>query len=291
MAARRYDVALEALRYVSMNIVFLGGGNMAAAIIGGLVARGRNAASIAAIDPVEAQRDKLATRFPGLRAFAATDTSSIAGADIVVLAVKPQQMREACLALAPHTDGLRAVLSIAAGTRARDIARWLDGYDRIVRAMPNTPALVGAGLSGLWAAPGVGQDERAAAAAILEACGQVLWVEREETLDAVTGVSSSGPAYVFYCIEALEAAARAQGFDPAAARKLAFATFDGAVKLALASADPPAVLRAQVTSKGGTTERGVAALQAAGLLAAFDAAVEAATKRAAEMGDLFGRDE
>ena len=273
-----------------MNIVFLGGGNMAAAIIGGLVARGRDAASIAAIDPVKAQRDKLATRFPGLRAFAATDASAIAGADIVVLAVKPQQMREACLALAPHTDALRAVLSIAAGTRARDIARWLGGYDRIVRAMPNTPALVGAGLSGLWAAPGVGQDERAAAAAILEACGQVLWVEREETLDAVTGVSSSGPAYVFYCIEALEAAARAQGFDVAAARKLAYATFDGAVKLALASADPPAVLRAQVTSKGGTTERGVAALQSAGLLAAFDAAVDAATKRAAEMGDLFGRD-
>jgi pyrroline-5-carboxylate reductase len=273
-----------------MNIVFLGGGNMAAAIIGGLVARGRDAATIAAIDPVEAQRDKLATRFPGLRAFAATDAAAIAGADIVVLAVKPQQMREACLALAPHTDALRAVVSIAAGTRARDIARWLDGYDRIVRAMPNTPALVGAGLSGLWAAPGVGQDERAAAAAILEACGQVLWVEREETLDAVTGVSSSGPAYVFYCIEALEAAARAQGFDAAAARKLAYATFDGAVKLALASADPPAVLRAQVTSKGGTTERGVAALQAAGLLAAFDAAVDAATKRAAEMGDLFGRD-
>lgn len=273
-----------------MRMTFIGGGNMAAAILGGLVARGRAASSVAVVDPVDAQRAKLEARFPGLRTYAAAGADAVARAELVVLAVKPQQMREACAALAPHVVPVRVVLSIAAGTRTRDIARWLGGYDRIVRAMPNTPSLVGAGIAGLWASPGVGAAERDAAAAILEACGDVLWVDREETLDAVTGVSASGPAYVFYCLEALEAAARAQGFDDAAARRLAYATFDGAVKLAVASADPPAVLRAQVTSKGGTTERGVAALEAGGLPAAFAAAVDAATKRAAEMGDLFGRD-
>lgn len=274
-----------------MSIVFIGGGNMATAIVGGLVARGRPAGGIAVVEPLEAQRTRLATRFPGIRVRATSDAEALADARVVVLAVKPQQMREACRALAPRIGVAGVVLSIAAGTRVRDIARWLGGFDRIARAMPNTPALVGAGVSGVWAAPAVDEQGRAEAAAVLETCGDVLWVDREETLDAVTGVSGSGPAYVFYLLEALEAAARAQGFGGGDARKLAVATFAGAVKLALASDEPPATLRAQVTSKGGTTERGIAALESAGVAAAIAAAVDAATRRAAEMGDLFGRDD
>ena len=274
-----------------MSIVFIGGGNMATAIVGGLLARGRSAGGIAVVEPLEAQRAKLATRFPGIRVRATGDAEALADARVVVMAVKPQQMREACRALAPRVGAAGVVLSIAAGTRVRDIARWLGGFDRIARAMPNTPALVGAGVSGVWAAPAVDERARAEAAAILEACGEVLWVDREETLDAVTGVSASGPASVFYFLEALETAARAQGFSGGDARKLAYATFAGAVKLALASDETPATLRAQVTSKGGTTERGIAALESGGVAAAIAAAVDAATRRATEMGDLFGRDD
>jgi pyrroline-5-carboxylate reductase len=271
-------------------ITFVGGGNMASAIAGGLIARGRPAGAIAFVDPVDAQRAKLESSFPGARTFATPSPDAVRDASIVVLAVKPQQMREACAALAPHVARVPVVLSIAAGTRTRDIARWLGGYDRIVRAMPDTPSLVGAGIAGVWSAPSVKAADRAAATAILEACGAVVPVEREDALDAVTGISASGVAYVFYFIEALEAAARAQGFDAADARRLAYATFDGAVKLALASDEDPATLRARVTSKGGTTERGVAALEDAKVREAIAAAVDAATRRAAEMGDLLGRD-
>ena len=274
-----------------MTITFIGGGNMATAIASGQIARGRPAGDLAVVEPLEAQRAKLARRFPEMRVHASADADAVAGAEVVVLAVKPQHMREACRSIAAHIDRVGVVLSIAAGTRVRDIARWLGGCDRIVRAMPNTPALVGAGLSGLWAAPSVDARGRASAAAILEVCGEVLWVEREEALDAVTGVSSSGPAYVFYFLEALEAAARAQGFDAAVARRLAYATFAGAVTLAQSRPEDPATLRAQVTSKGGTTERGIAALEAGQVRAAIEAAVDAATKRAAEMGAILGRDD
>ncbi len=167
-----------------MTITFIGGGNMATAIAGGQIARGRPAGDLAVVEPIEAQRAKLARRFPGMRVHAAAGADAIAGAEVVVLAVKPQHMREACRSIAAHIDRVGVVLSIAAGTRVRDIARWLGGCDRIVRAMPNTPALVGAGLSGLWAAPSVDARGRASAAAILEVCGEVLWVGREEALDA-----------------------------------------------------------------------------------------------------------
>jgi pyrroline-5-carboxylate reductase len=291
-----------------MTTLFIGGGNMASALVGGLIARGRPAASIAVVEPLAAQRDRLAARFPGVAVHAAVDADAARGAALVVLAVKPQQMRAACEALAPFVSaGVAApeapvaaspgapavapspapvgcVLSIAAGTRSADIARWLGGFDRVVRAMPNTPAMVGRGIAGVHAQPAVSAPQRADAAAVLEAGGDVVWVESEAMLDAVTGVSGSGPAYVFYFLEALEAAARAQGFAPADARRLAYATFDGAVALAKASAEDPATLRAQVTSKGGTTERGVAALDAAGVRAAIAAAVAAATARAAELG-------
>jgi len=217
---------------------------------------------------------------------------ALADADLVVFAVKPQQMREAARALAAQMPSAQepAVLSIAAGIRLADLARWLGGYRRLVRAMPNTPALIGKGISALYAASDVDPKARDLAAAVVEAAGEVLWVDQEAMLDAVTGVSGSGPAYVFYFIEALERAARELGFDGREARRLAYATFAGAIALAQASPEEPATLRAQVTSKGGTTERAIATLEGGAVGATIVAAVKAAAHRAKEMGDAFGSD-
>lgn len=267
-----------------MKATFIGGGNMASAIIGGLIARGTGAAALRVVEPSEAQRERLAARFGGLGVHAAATAAAIEGADIVVLAVKPQQMREAARALAPHVDAVPLVLTIAAGVRCGDLARWLGGYRRIVRAMPNTPALVGAGISALHAMPEA-RAVAAQAAQVLEACGEILWCEREGDLDAVTGVSGSGPAYVFYFLEALERAAVELGIAPADARRLAYATFEGSMRLARQSEAPPATLRANVTSKGGTTARALDVLNAANVGAHFVAAVKAAAARATELGD------
>lgn len=269
-----------------MTIVFIGGGNMASAIIGGLTARGARADAIRVVEPFDEQRARLAGRFPGLALHAQTGPAAVDGVDLAVLAVKPQQMRDAARQLAPHVGPVPLVLTIAAGVRCADLSRWLGGYLRIVRAMPNTPALIGAGISGLYATPEA-RGDAAHAARILEACGEIVWCEREADLDAVTGVSGSGPAYVFYFLEALERAAQELGFAPADARRLAYATFDGAVRLAKQSSETPATLRANVTSKGGTTARALDVLNAAQVDAHFIAAVKAAAARAAELGDEF----
>ncbi len=267
-----------------MNTVFIGGGNMASALIGGMVAKGRPLADFRVVEPHPEARSRLAGAYPGVARFAAACAEAVAGADIVVLAVKPQQMRAAAGAIAPFIAGARppVILTIAAGIRIADLARWLGGAVPIVRAMPNTPALVGRGISGVFAPDSVDAAGRALAAAVLEAAGEVVWVDAEERLDAVTAVSGSGPAYVFYFLEALEAAALAQGFPAADARRLAYATVDGAVALAQRSDREPAVLRAQVTSKGGTTEAALAVLEAAGIKAGIAAAIEAAARRARE---------
>jgi pyrroline-5-carboxylate reductase len=272
-------------------IAFIGGGNMASALAGGLLARGAHADHIRIVEPLPSQRAKLASRFPGIALDAEARAAALAGTDVVVFAVKPQQMRDAARAVAPHLGSAAVVLSIAAGIRLADLERWLGGFPRLVRAMPNTPALVGRGISGVFAAPGVGAADRARCAAVLEAGGRVLWVDDEAMLDAVTGISGSGPAYVFYFVEALEAAGRELGFSAADARALAYATFDGAVALAQASPEDPATLRAQVTSKGGTTERAVAALDGGDVRAKIVAAVVAAAARARELGDEFARDD
>jgi pyrroline-5-carboxylate reductase len=273
-------------------IVFVGGGNMATALIGGMVARGGAATDFHAVEPMPEQRARLSARFPGISASAAPDAGAISRAELVVLAVKPQQMRAAALALAPSLRDLAApgpvVLTIAAGIRLADLARWLGGFGNLVRAMPNTPALVGKGISGIYAAAGVDAHGRALAAGVLEAVGEILWVGDEAMLDAVTGISGSGPAYVFYFLEALEAAAGELGFAPAEARKLAYATFSGAIALAQASAEAPAMLRAQVTSKGGTTERALSLLEADAVKASIVAAAKAAAQRAQELGDALG---
>ena len=271
-----------------MNITFLGGGNMATAIIGGLVSGGADAREFRVIEPLRAQQDKLVGLFPGIGIFGEASAGAVDGADIVVLAIKPQQMHEAAKAISPHVIDVPVVMSIAAGVRLADISRWMGGHQRLVRAMPNTPALIREGISGAFALPDAAARGRKFAQRVLDGVGSVLWVVREELLDAVTGVSGSGPAYVFYFLEGLEQAAQELGFTKAEARTLAYATFNGTIKLATGSELEPGILRAQVTSKGGTTERAIAILEADAVKTRFVAAVKAAAVRAKELGDALG---
>jgi len=270
-----------------MKITFIGGGNMAGAIIGGLVKKRWPRKSIRVVEIARAAREKLA-RDLKVAAQGTIDGKALK-CDCVVLAVKPQQMREAAGAIRPHL-GSQLVVSIAAGIRIGDLSRWLGGHRRIVRVMPNTPALVHAGVSGLYAPAAVDAAGRAIAGRILGAVGQVLWLEREQDLDAVTAVSGSGPAYVFYFIEALERAARELGIPADAAHRLAIGTFAGAVKLAAQSAEPPETLRSRVTSKGGTTERALASMEGDRVKDAIARAARAAAERSRELGDELGKD-
>ena len=265
-----------------MKIGFLGGGNMAAAMIGGL--HGRH--GIVVVEPDGGKGAQLAQRYDVTHE---TTPAHLFDCEVIVLAVKPQQLREA-LAAWPPLRANQLVISIAAGVRAGDIRRWLNGHPAIVRCMPNTPALIGAGISGLYAMPEVSVEQREVTTHILGAVGAVTWVADEAEIDAVTAISGSGPAYAFLCMEALEAAACDLGLTADTARQLALHTFLGAARLAVEDGGDPAELRARVTSKGGTTERGIAALESAGLRTAFLKAARDAAARAAEMGDLFGKD-
>ncbi|TMH01562.1 MAG: pyrroline-5-carboxylate reductase [Betaproteobacteria bacterium] len=271
-----------------MNITFIGGGNMARALIGGLVARGSASHAFAVVDVSAEARSTIAARF-GVATFSEIEAPAVSHADVIVLAVKPQNVRGAARELATLLKR-QVVLSIAAGIRLSDLSRWLLGYRRLVRAMPNTPAMVGAGIAGLFALSGVDGEGRLRAAAVLEAVGGILWCERESDLDAVTAVSGSGPAYVFYFLEALEEAALELGFAPAEARRLALVTFSGAIRLVEQGDSEPGLLRAQVTSKGGTTERAVKVLDEADVKAVLKAAVRAAAERAKELGDRLGEE-
>lgn len=271
-----------------MNVLFIGGGNMGRALVGGLLAQGRTPGTIAVVEVDPAASIRLQTEF-GIRAEPAIGGENVARAGIIVLAIKPQQLRQAALALAPHL-GAQLVISIAAGIRIVDLSRWLGGYSRIVRVMPNTPALIRRGIAGLFAHPSLEAIERKQAEEILDAVGETLWCEREEQLDAITAISGSGPAYVFLFLEALIEAGRDLGFSPEQARRLAYATVGGATALGEQSAAAPAALRAQVTSKGGTTEAAVAVLEQRAVKAALVAAIRAADARAKELGDLLGKD-
>ncbi|MDO8347008.1 MAG: pyrroline-5-carboxylate reductase [Rugosibacter sp.] len=270
-----------------MRITFIGGGNMAIALIGGLKKQGFSAAGIQVVEPSEAARQRLTDAF-GVRCTAAVDAAALA-CDALVLAVKPQQMKEAVAVFAGALTN-QLVVSIAAGLRLADIARWLGGYSRLVRTMPNTPALIGAGVTGLYADPGVDREGRAQAEKILGAVGATLWLDDEEKMDAVTAVSGSGPAYVFYFIEAVEAAARNLGLDVATARALTVETFLGAARLAAQSSEPVTALRERVTSKGGTTEAALLAFGASGVAAAIEQGIRAAHRRGQELGNLLGED-
>lgn len=270
-----------------MRITILGGGNMATALIGGLREKGFSAAGMQVIELNAEVRDALTEKF-GVRCTETIDAASL-NCEVLMLAVKPQQMREA---LKPLIGQLRdqLVISIAAGIRVADIARWLGGHGRIVRTMPNTPALIGAGITGLYAAPDVDAEQRQLADTILAAVGSTLWVENESQVDAVTAISGSGPAYVFYFIEALESAALELGFDLPSARKLALETTLGAARLAARSNDAPAILRERVTSKGGTTEAALRSLENDAVRAAVARAAQAAAARGRELGLQLGQD-
>ena len=265
-------------------IAFVGGGNMAIALIGGLIKAGRAPQSISVIEPFEAQRNKLVAAF-GIHPQAAAD-EHLAAADTVVWAVKPQWFAQAAAPCKPHV-GRALHLSVMAGIRSETIVR-ASGSERVVRAMPNTPALIGRGIAGLFARAAVTADERAVVEQLLAPTGATLWVAREQDLDAVTALSGSGPAYVFYIVEAMMQAAREMGLSEAQGRSLALATFDGATALAQQSPLHPSELRAQVTSKGGTTHAAITSLQGDAVDAAFVRALHAAANRAAELGDEFG---
>lgn len=271
----------------TLKLGFIGGGNMAAALIGGLIAKGAHGANIVVVDPTEAARLR-AEQAWGARA-AATPGPELADRDVIVLAVKPQQMREVCGQLALHL-GNSLVLSVAAGIRIQDLSRWLNGHARIVRAMPNTPALSGLGMTGLAANAGVSEADRATASAIANAVGKSVWVPAEAQIDAVTAISGSGPAYVFYFIEAMQQAAQELGLSAEDGRTLAVETFIGAATLAGQSSEPVDVLRERVTSKGGTTYAALTAMDSAGIKAAFVRAMHAAAARGKAMGEEFGRD-
>lgn len=268
-----------------MRLTFIGGGNMAAALIGGILARGGAAADIQVADVMPQARESLRAKY-GVAVHEAP-AAAMADADCIVLSVKPQQLREVATGIAAHV-GNRLVLSIAAGIRTGDLSRWLGGHARIVRAMPNTPALVRAGITAIHALPAVTAAEREAVGDLLSAAGKVLWVEQEGLLDAVTAVSGSGPAYAFYLIEAMQDAAIALGFDAAAARLLSVETVLGAARLAEASDDTAAVLRERVTSKGGTTERALSVMESRGVKQSMVDAMLAAEARSRELGDALG---
>ena len=271
-----------------MNITFIGGGNMAQAIIGGLKADGFNAADIGVVEPVAEQRTRLTAQF-GVKV-CATPAEAVPLGNMVVMAVKPQQMREAAAAVAPHLASNALVLSIAAGIRIDDLSRWLGGHALVARCMPNTPALIGAGMTAACATASVSAAQRADVDRVLAAMGKSIWVEKEALLDPVTAISGSGPAYVFYFIESLESSARELGLAPADARLLALETFLGAAKLAASSTDDPATLRAKVTSRGGTTEAALASMEASGVKAAIATATRAANARSIELGEELGQE-
>lgn len=270
-----------------MKISFIGGGNMAAALIGGLANRVTAGANIHVVDINEKALQWLSKQFGVTTAQQAGE--AVAQSDVVVLAVKPQQMKDVAAALKPFI-GKQMVVSIAAGIRMADLSRWLGGHARIVRTMPNTPALVGKGITGLAASAGITAADKKVADAILVTVGETVWLDTEEQIDAVTGMSGSGPAYVFYFIEAMQQAAVEMGLTPEQGIALAKATFVGASALADASDEPVSVLRERVTSKGGTTYAALTSLEQSGVKEAIIKAVKAAQQRGQELGEEFGRD-
>jgi pyrroline-5-carboxylate reductase len=268
-----------------MKITFLGGGNMADALIGGLLKQGFAPADIQVVELNPDNREKLSKTY-GVTCHAGPVAAAWA-ADLIVLAVKPQQMKGAVAPLAGSLSK-QVVVSIAAGLQLESLSRWLGGHRKLVRTMPNTPALIGAGITGLYALPEVTADERAAAERVLRAVGSTVWIDDESRMDAVTAVSGSGPAYVFLFIEALQQAAAELGFTPDQARQLSIETVLGAARLAVQSDEPASVLRERVTSKGGTTEAALKVMAEKGVKEGIVAGVLAADARGRELGKLLG---
>ena len=269
----------------SQHIAFIGGGNMASAIIGGLIRQGMTPEQITVVEPFAETAAKLHKDF-GITALPAAGPA-LAQASMVVWAVKPQVFSEAAAPVKAHT--LQALhLSVAAGIRTDSICRWL-GTERVVRSMPNTPALVGQGMTALYPCPSVTAQDKALVEKVIATTGQFLWVGQEAHLDAVTALSGSGPAYVFFFLEAMTEAGVGMGLSAEQAYQLAVATFAGASSLAAASTEPAEILRQRVTSKGGTTYAAITSMEAAGIKPAFVKAMQAAEQRARELGDEFGK--
>ncbi len=265
-------------------IAFVGGGNMASALIGGLLQTGRIPATVLVIEPDDRQRARLALQF-GVFALPAAG-AHLDDVQLVVWAVKPQSFAAAARPCAPFVAGALQ-LSVMAGIRT-DALIAATGSQRVVRAMPNTAALVGLGISGLYATTAVNDSDRAAVEKVLAQSGELMWLQRERDLDAVTALSGSGPAYVYYFVEAMIQAAGEMGLTVEQGRRLALATFAGATALAQQSKDSPAVLRERVTSKGGTTYAALMSLDNDAVKAAFVRALHAARERARALGDEFG---
>jgi len=271
-----------------MKIAFIGGGNMASALIAGLANKLTAGANIHVADPNAEALARLHQQF-GVTTASGAD-AAVSAADVIVLAVKPQSMREVAAQLLPLVDKTRQplIVSIAAGIRIEDLSRWLGGYGAIVRCMPNTPALIGMGITGMACTAGVSSQQKQAADDILRAVGPTVWLDDESQIDAVTAVSGSGPAYVFYFIEAMQQAAQEMGLSADQGRQLALATFAGASQLAVQSTEPVSLLRERVTSKGGTTYAALTSMEASGVKGAIIQAMKAAQQRGKEMGDELG---
>jgi pyrroline-5-carboxylate reductase len=281
-----------------LKIAFIGGGNMASALIAGLAGKLTAGSNICVIDPNPAALEKLRTQF-GVEGAASITAGSVGlvGFDVIVLAVKPQSMREVAAQLLPQLDACLAdggqplILSIAAGIRSIDLSRWLGGYQAIVRCMPNTPALIGLGITGMVRTAAVSAQQKQAADAIMSAVGATVWLDDEALIDPVTAVSGSGPAYVFYFIESMQQAALEMGLSREQGTQLALATFVGASQLAAQSTEPVALLRERVTSKGGTTHAALASMEQSGVKESIVAALKAAAQRGQELGEQLGADE
>ncbi|HYJ97890.1 MAG TPA: pyrroline-5-carboxylate reductase [Burkholderiaceae bacterium] len=269
---------------IKPEIAFIGGGNMASALVGGLLQTGRVPATVLVIEPDDRQRAKVALQF-GVLALAVAD-AQLADVPLVVWAVKPQAFVAAARPCAPHV-GKALHLSVMAGIRTDSLIAATRS-ERVVRAMPNTPALIGQGITGLFATPAASASDRAAVEKVLAPSGDLLWLPRERDLDAVTALSGSGPAYVYYFVEAMIQAAGEMGLTVEQGRRLALATFAGATALAQQSTESPAVLRERVTSKGGTTYAALMSMDNDAVKAAFVRALHAANARAHQLGDEFG---
>jgi pyrroline-5-carboxylate reductase len=268
-----------------MKLGFIGGGNMAQALIVGLKSQ---QFAMRDITVIELEANKRAELNQNLGVNATDELASIQACEVIVLAIKPQQLPNLAKTLAPLLKN-QLIISIAAGIRLADLSRWLGNYKILIRAMPNTPAQIQAGITGLYAMPSVSKVQIALADQVLSAAGTTLWLDSEEKLDAITAISGSGPAYVFYFIEALQEAALALGLSEAEAKQLSMATFKGASLLADASTTPIAILREQVTSKGGTTEQGLLSLQNSQVKQAIVLAAQNACERAKSLGDDLGK--
>lgn len=274
----------------TLNISFIGAGNMASSLIGGLLADGKAPTSIHIADVDKARLDTLKQRF----AISACDSNdaAAAAADILVLAVKPQHLRAVTGEIRDQVQQSQPlVISIAAGVRQHDINRWLGGDVAVVRVMPNTPALIQTGASALYANERVTTAQRNAAETILRAVGIALWLDDEAHMDAVTALSGSGPAYFFLFMEAMEAAGRALGLDADSARLLTLQTAFGATKMALESSEDCATLRRRVTSPGGTTEQALRVFEQGDLRGLIEQAVTAAAKRSEALAQALGKEQ